>query len=145
MNTGSLAQSLLSHCAILSHPEVFKRCTRRKEKGRGLSFSIVGGTSSSDEFRWSGTPAGTDIQSPLPHNSRCHWKKATFLTAWILTWPLGMLPTLFLIKIQLIYNVVPISAVQKSDSVIHTHTYIYIFTFFSKYSFPFWFIPGDWL
>ena len=64
--------------------------------------------------------------------------------------PLGYAPYavvffFFLIKIQLIYNVLPISTVQKSDSVIHTHTHIYIFTFFSKYSFPSWFIPGDWL
>ena len=134
MNTGSLAQSFRSHCAILSHPEVFKRCTRRTGRGRGLSFSIVGGTSGSDEFRWSGTPAGTDIQSPLPHNSRCYWKKATFLTAWVLTCPLGMLPMLlfffFLIKIQLIYNVLPISTLQKSESVINTHTHTYIYLHF---------------
>ena len=129
MNTGSLVQSFPSHCAILSYPEVLKRCPRRKERGRGLSFSIVGGTSSSDEFRWSTTPARTDSQNPLPHNSRFHWGKVTFLTAWVLTWPLGMLPMqfFFLIKIQLIYNVVPTSAVQKSDSVIHTHTHTYIY------------------
>ena len=36
----------------------------------------------------------------------------------------------FLIKIQLIYNVVPISTVQKSDSVIHTHTHTYIYLHF---------------
>ena len=31
------------------------------------------------------------------------------------------------VEVQLIYNVVPISAVQKSDSVTHTHTHIYIY------------------
>ena len=41
-------------------------------------------------------------------------------------------------SIELIYNVVPISAVQQSDSVIH------IYSFFNYY-FPLWFIPGDWI
>ena len=41
--------------------------------------------------------------------------------------------------VQLIYNVVLISAIQQSDSVIH----IYIFYFY-KYSFPLWFITGYW-
>ena len=39
---------------------------------------------------------------------------------------------------QLICNVVLISAVSSSDSVIH----IYVCTFFFKYSFPLWFIIG---
>ena len=41
----------------------------------------------------------------------------------------------FFFEVQLIYNVVSISAVQQSDSV------LYIQTFFFKYSFPLWFIP----
>ena len=40
-----------------------------------------------------------------------------------------------LIKVQLIYNVVPISAVQQSDSIIQIQ--------FFKHYFPSWFIPGD--
>ena len=43
-----------------------------------------------------------------------------------------------LIEVQLIYNVVLISAVQQCDSVIHIYIYIYSFL----YSFPLWFIPG---
>ena len=39
----------------------------------------------------------------------------------------------FLIEVYLIYNVMPISAVQQSDSVTD------IYTFFLKYSFPLWF------
>ena len=46
---------------------------------------------------------------------------------------------LFKIKVFLIYNVVPISAVQQSDHVIH----LYIFSFL--YYFPSWSIPGDWI
>ena len=42
----------------------------------------------------------------------------------------------FFIEVWLIYNVVLISAVQQSDSVIH----IYIHSFL--YSFPLWFITG---
>ena len=41
-------------------------------------------------------------------------------------------------EVQLIYNVVLISAVQQSDSVIH------IYIIFLKYSFPLWFIIGYW-
>ena len=36
-------------------------------------------------------------------------------------------PFKFFIKVQLIYNVVPISAVQQSDSVIHLYTFFFIF------------------
>ena len=43
---------------------------------------------------------------------------------------------LFLIEGELIYNVVPTSAIQQ---VIH------IYTFFFQYTFPLWFIPGDWI
>ena len=43
---------------------------------------------------------------------------------------------LFFIEVELIYNVVPVSAVQESDSVVHTHIYIYL------HSFPLWFITG---
>ena len=42
----------------------------------------------------------------------------------------------FQIEVQLIYNVVLISAEQQSDSVIHMHS-------FKKYPFPLRFIPGD--
>ena len=116
-------------------PEVLKRCPRRMERGRGLSFSIVGGTSSSDEFRWSRTPARTDSQNPLPHNSRFHWGKVTFLTAWVLTWPLGMLPMqfFFLIKIQLIYNLQLCQSLlyrKVTQLYTHTHTHIYIYILF---------------
>ena len=44
----------------------------------------------------------------------------------------------FCIKVQLIYNVVPISPVQQSDSV------VYIYKHFQNY-FPSWSIPGDWI
>ena len=43
----------------------------------------------------------------------------------------------FLIEVQLIYNVVPISAIQQSDSVMVMYTFLYFF--------PLWFIPGDWI
>ena len=43
---------------------------------------------------------------------------------------------IFLIEVQLIYNVVLMSAVQERDSVIH------IYTFFFLDSFPLWFIIG---
>ena len=42
----------------------------------------------------------------------------------------------FLIEVQLIYNVVPIRAVQQSDLVIH------IYTFFSHYGLP-WEVGGS--
>ena len=45
----------------------------------------------------------------------------------------------FLIKIELIYNVVPISAVEQNDSVIRRYTLVFF------YSFPSWSIPGDWI
>ena len=45
-------------------------------------------------------------------------------------------PFKFFIEVQLIYNVVPISAVQQSDSVIHVCTFPFL------YSFPFWLITG---
>ena len=48
---------------------------------------------------------------------------------------LFFLINLFLIEVQLIYNVL-ISTVQQSDSVKS------IYTFFLKYSFPLWFIVG---
>ena len=41
---------------------------------------------------------------------------------------------LFFIKVELIHNVVLISAVRQSDSVIH------VYTFFFLHSFPLWFI-----
>ena len=44
----------------------------------------------------------------------------------------------FLIEVQLIDNVVPISAVQQSDSVMVVYIFFFIF-------FPLWFIPGDWI
>ena len=34
---------------------------------------------------------------------------------------------IFLIEVQLMYNAVPISAVQQSDSVIHIQTFFWIF------------------
>ena len=46
---------------------------------------------------------------------------------------------LFFIKIQLIYTVVPISAVQQNDPVIH------IYTFFSSYYLPSCSVPRDWI
>ena len=45
----------------------------------------------------------------------------------------------FFIDVPLIYNVVPISPVQQTDSVIHIGIY------FLKYSFLLWSIPGDWI
>ena len=39
-------------------------------------------------------------------------------------------------EVELIYNAVSVSAVQRSDSVIH------IETFFFLYSFPLWFVTG---
>ena len=36
---------------------------------------------------------------------------------------------LFFIEVQLIYNVVLVSGIQQSDSVISIHTYVYIFLF----------------
>ena len=51
---------------------------------------------------------------------------------------------IYFTDIQLIYNVMLVSAVQQSDSVIHLHTcvyiYIYIYTHTFSYSFPLWFI-----
>ena len=46
-----------------------------------------------------------------------------------------------LIEVQLIYNVMLISSVEQSDSVIHIY-YIIIYFFFFSYSFPLWFITG---
>ena len=46
-----------------------------------------------------------------------------------------------LIEVQLIYNVMLISSVEQSDSVIHIY-YIIIYIFFFSYSFPLWFITG---
>ena len=40
---------------------------------------------------------------------------------------------------EFIHSVAPISAVQKSESVLH------IYIRFFKYSFPLWLIPGDWI
>ena len=45
----------------------------------------------------------------------------------------------YFIEVQLIHSTVCISAVQQSDSVIHTHMYSF------SYSFPLWFITGYWI
>ena len=45
---------------------------------------------------------------------------------------------IYFIEVYLIYNVVLISTIQQSDSVIH----IYIYTYPFSYSFPLWFITG---
>ena len=42
--------------------------------------------------------------------------------------------TLFLIEVQLIYNIVLVSGVQQSDSVIHTYICIYLYSFFLFFS-----------
>ena len=42
--------------------------------------------------------------------------------------PKARILSLFLIEVELIYNVVLISAVQQSDSVIHTYTFFFIFS-----------------
>ena len=44
-------------------------------------------------------------------------------------------------KVELIYHVVPISAVRQSDTHKCTHTHTH--TFFFLYYFPSWSIPGD--
>ena len=47
---------------------------------------------------------------------------------WILYhWATGKAPVLFLIDLQLIYNVVLVSSVQKSDSVINIYIYMCIY------------------
>ena len=51
---------------------------------------------------------------------------------------------LFFIKLWLLYNVL-ISAVQKSELVIHTHTHTHIYIYSFLYSLPLQLIPGDWM
>ena len=43
------------------------------------------------------------------------------------------------LKLELIYNIVPVSAVQQSDPVIHVYICVCIYTFFFSYSFAFYF------
>ena len=45
----------------------------------------------------------------------------------------------FFIRAQLVYNVVPVSAVQKSDPVIHIYTFPFL------YYLPSWSNPRDWI
>ena len=97
---------------------------QRETRGEGQSWS-------SDFFK-SVSNAISSMKSFLPHlfSQGAHYSPSTFSTQVAEN-------SFFITGVELIYNVVLVSGVQQSDSVIRTHIYI----FFSD-SFPLWVLIG---